>query len=279
MLEAMSRVDVDVQFVAGPDGQRAYTDLSADYHRSLSAPLDDMWSAFADNAESLAIVRDDQVVGCASIDEARELHRFFVRREFDDLAEDCFEALVEQRGVLTVALSTTDPGLLSSALPRSRGISTVALVYQHETTPDGGSLSGLRNALEADLDSAVDFMISAAGAPEPWIRGYIAERIERGELVLHHEGSEIAGAGERRIDLRSPGHAHLGIVVGISHRNRGLGSLLMNTLVDECKRHALEPLCSTEPANLAAQKAIRRAGFRSRHRVFRISLTPLTEDP
>jgi GNAT superfamily N-acetyltransferase len=258
----MTNDESPIRLVAGPDGRQAYDELSATYHRTLSAPLDDMWSAFADDAEPLAIViGDGPAAGCASIDPEGDLHRFFVRNEFDDQVDRCFEALVEQRGVDTVVVATADPGLLSVAVPRCRSASTVALVYQHETAPEGGSLSDFRHAVEADHEAAVAFTGSATGAPEQWLEGYVAERIDRRELFLHEDHGQITGIGERRIDQRSPGHAHLGMIVGLSHRCQGLGLLLMNTLVGLCQRDALTPLCSTEPGNHAAQKVIRRAGF------------------
>ncbi len=268
-----------VHFVAGADGRQAYDELSAAYHHTLSAPLDDMWSAFADDAEPLAIViGDGPAVGCASIDQAGELHRFFVRSEFDDRADRCFRALIEQRGINTVVVATADPGLLSVAVPRCRSANTVAFVYQHETGPEGGSLSDLRRGVDTDHDAAVAFTRSATEAPAQWLDGYVAERIDRNELFLHEDNGQIVGIGERRIDRRSPGHGHLGIIVGLSHRNQGLGSLLMNTLVGLCERDTLTPLCSTEPDNHAAQKVIRRAGFRSRHRIFRMNLTPTARE-
>ena len=45
----------------------------------------------------------------------------------------------------------------------------------------------------------------------------------------------------------------------------------MHTLTEICKDHDLTPRCSTEPTNLAAQTVIRRAGFRTRHQIFKVS--------
>jgi GNAT superfamily N-acetyltransferase len=67
-------------------------------------------------------------------------------------------------------------------------------------------------------------------------------------------------------------HAHLGLVVGADHRDHGLGTALMCSLVDLCRDRELIPPCSTQPDNGAALRVIRRAGFRSRHRVFRVDL-------
>jgi hypothetical protein len=52
----------------------------------------------------------------------------------------------------------------------------------------------------------------------------------------------------------------------------------MRTLTEICKDHHLTPRCSTEPINLAAQTVIRRAGFRTRHQVFKIGVAAGSAD-
>lgn len=267
------------RFVDGPSGRQAYDQLSAAYHQTLSAPLDDMWSAFADDAEPFGIKIGDALAGCASIDPAGELHRFFIRSEFDDRADDCFQAFLNEHDVTAANVATVDPGLLSTVLPHCGGACPVALVYRWESAPEGDSLPGLRQAIETDREAAIGFMGPATGAPEPWLGGYLTERIARRELFLFEDNGQIAGSGERRFDRHAPGHAHLGIVVGQQHRGQGLGSRLMNTLVERCLRETLTPLCSTEPGNHAAQVLIRRAGFRQRHRIFRLTLMPSNRRP
>ncbi len=64
----------------------------------------------------------------------------------------------------------------------------------------------------------------------------------------------------------------MGLIVGRGRRGKGLGSRLMHALVLECQRRKLKPLCSTEPENLAARRVILKAGFRARHRLFRVAL-------
>ncbi|MGI9596859.1 MAG: GNAT family N-acetyltransferase [Acidimicrobiales bacterium] len=262
------------RIIAGPSGRRAYRDLRTEYHRTLVAPLDDMWASFADRAEPLAIQLDGEVVGCASIDDDRRLQHFFVRTELDgdgdDLASRCFRAVVDDRGVGAVMASTVDPGFLSIGLSHCDVEEPVALMYRHEVKSEGGLLPDLQPAGDADQGPAVEFMADGTGDADPWLEGYLAERIERGELLLHRVEGRIVGVGERRLDTRFPGFAHLGMVVGESHRGRGIGALILNTLVDLCDRESLTPLCSTEPGNSAARIVIHRAGFRSRHRVFRL---------
>jgi hypothetical protein len=72
------------------DSRQAYSDLRSEYQSNLVAPLDDMWAAFADQAQPHALLIGQELAGCCSIDEAGELHHFFVRSEFEEGAEELF---------------------------------------------------------------------------------------------------------------------------------------------------------------------------------------------
>ncbi len=232
----------------------------------------------------MAVMVDGRRAGCASIDEDGQLLHFFVGSDFDHLASECFQAVLDDRGPTSIVASTVDPGMMSVTLNHwgtarqneiqstSGSVTPVALMYHHKNPPAGASLPGLEHAYESSHHTVVDFMEEETGAPRPWLEGYVAERIDRRELYLHHVDGQIAGAGERRLDRRARGHAHLGIVVATAHRRQGLGSQLMNTLVEFCVRDTLTPLCSTEPDNHGAQKLIRQAGFRSSHRIFSFTI-------
>lgn len=256
----------------GDFGRQAFHELRAEYRSTLSAPPDDMWATFAEQADPAALVRDTELIGCAAVDAAGELHRFFVRRGFEQLGGELFETVRAARPVQSTIVSTLDPGALSVLLPHARSVSTVALLYHHEAPPEGDVLDQFRHATEADQSEAQGFMLASTGMPPAFIKEYAAERIDRRELYLHEIDGAIAGIGERRIDRYSVGFAHLGIVVGPDHRSRGLGAKLMNTLVSISQRDQFTPLCSTEPDNVAARRLIRRAGFRSRHSIFRLAL-------
>ncbi len=116
------------------------------------------------------------------------------------------------------------------------------------------------------------FYQAETGAPDAFLTSYLAERIDLHELYLVEADGGIAATGECRVDTRAPGNAHLGLVVGTELRGQGMGGRLMHTLTKVCKDQDMVPRCSTEPTNVAAQKVIRRAGFRNRHQVFRVAM-------
>lgn len=267
MIETMTN---DFRVVDGQAGAAAYLALRGEYLATLAAPLDDMWAAFSDDGERLGLMIDGTTAGCASIDEDGVLQHLFVRSEFDHRGEQLLQAVLDDRGPTAITVATVDPGLLSLAVPRAASITPVSLMYHHEQTPLGPFLGPLHRAGNADHDDAVDFMERAAGGPRDWVTSYLGRRIERGELYLHRVDGRIAAAGERRLDERTLAHAQLGIVVDPERRGQGLGSQLMGTLVTMSDDDGLIALCSTDPDNHPARRAIRRAGFRSRHRVFRL---------
>lgn len=168
--------------------------------------------------------------------------------------------------------STVDPCFLSQCLTGGPVIETAALLFHHVLDPQGPALTGLRTATSTDHDAAVTFAQAATGASVAFLRPYYADRIEREELMLLVQPDSIIASGECRLDQKHTGYAHLGMIVGQDHREHGLGSQLMNALVESCRSRDLKPLCSTEPVNVPAQHVINKAGFRARHRVFRVKL-------
>lgn len=261
-----------------PDSGEARIAYQQDHQKRLVAPPDDMWAAFAAMAEPYAVVVDGEVAGCCSVNEERELHHFYLDPEIEDRGESIFAYLVDRLDIVSAMPSTVDPGFLSLALDDAHGSVPVALMYQHVLEPHGPALTNLRVATDADHADAVAFAKSAIGAPEGFLVPYLAERIERAELLLDEEGGSIRATGECRVDRTHTGYAHLGLIVGSDARGRGVGSQLMNALVADCRRRDLQPLCSTEPTNLPARRLIHKAGFRARHRVFRVTVRAHVSD-
>lgn len=264
----------DLSVVFGDAGRDARAKLTAEHLATLALPPDDMWAAFADQADAAALMLEGQLIGSAAVDADGALHHFFVRRGFEELSNDLFDVLRSMRPINELIVSTTDSGALSTLLPAALDTTPVALLYTHETESTGHELGSLRPATETDHQGATSLVTAATGGPAGFVGPYLAERIDRQELMIHESDGEMVATGERRLDQHSIGCAHLGMVVAADWRGRGLGGGMMNSLVSMCREEQLTPLCSTEPDNLAAQRVIRQAGFRSRHTIFRSTLRP-----
>ncbi len=253
------------------DAAVVYGTLRSAYQKTLVAPLDDMWAAFADAARPYAMRQEGEVVGCCSVNEARELLSFHVDVRFEDRAEMIFGELVKRLRLVAAYPSTVDPIFLSLSLGTGGVAVPKALLFQHVQEPTGKALTDLRQATAEDHRAAIAFDEAAAGMPRAFLEPYLAERIEKGELFLHEHGNEIRATGECRNDQRQPGYAHLGLIVAPDLRGQGVGGQLMHSLVLACRGRNAEPLCSTEPENVAARGVIHKAGFRARHRVLRVA--------
>ena len=62
-------------------------------------------------------------------------------------------------------------------------------------------------------------------------------------------------------------YADLGVIVAESERKKGVATNVLRRLVTITKAKELKPICSTESANIGAQKAISRAGFFAGNRI------------
>lgn len=261
-----------------PGAADAYQQLSAQRQRTLMAPEDDMWATFADMAEPHSLTFGTQLVGRFSVDEDDQLHGFYIIDEFEPSANELFAHVVDHMNVTAAMASTVDPAFLSLSLTASVATDSVALMYDHVVPPASDDTVGVRLATRADHAAAVAFYQTATGSPEVFLAPYMAERIDLQELYLVEADGQIAATGECRVDQRAPGNAHLGLVVGTQLRGQGVGSRLMHTLTEICRDRDMTPRCSTEPANLAAQTVIRRAGFRTRHQIFKIGVAAGSTD-
>ena len=252
---------------AGPAHERH----SADRRRQLSRPDDDLWASLADLADPYELVIGGEPAGACSIDDQRRVHAFCVDDRFADQAPTALGAVIAT-GVVAAVVATSDAAFLSLGLEAGAAAQTLALLYELRAEPTVEPIE-LRHATPGDHGAAVAFDVAATGAPPDFLDGFLAERIGAGELYLvTGPDGGIVATGECRADRWVPGWAHLGMVVGTDHRGRGLGSRLLRALVERSRALGLEPLCSTEPSNVAAQRAIGRAGFRSRHRVLQVDL-------
>lgn len=251
------------------DGAGPYEELRDAGHRTLAGPEDDMWATFADLADPFSLTWDEGVVGRFSVDAEKRLHGFYVAEKFRALSVALLARLIGELDVAAAMTSTVDPEFLSLCLAHGATAEPMALMYDHVGDPESQQAIDLHRATTADHAAAVAFSRSELGSPTNFLDPYLSQRIDLGELYLVKDAGRIRASGELRVDRRTPGNAHLGFVVAADSRGQGLGSRLMRTLTGLALEQELTPRCSTEPTNVAAQRAIVRAGFRHRHTVLR----------
>ncbi len=97
---------------------------------------------------------------------------------------------------------------------------------------------------------------------------YFANLIARGELFGASRDGQLIATGECRVsDPYLPKVADIGVIVAKQERSKGLATLVLQDLVLIAKQGGFNAICSTEKSNIAAQKAIVRAGFVAGNRI------------
>lgn len=248
-------------------------DMICAYRQSLEAPLDGMWQHFTRAAEHYAIKKGPELVGYCAVDAENRLLQLSLVEGVN--ARQVFEDMLEDLKPLGAVLASFETAALALALDQQRSVAVNAFLYAlQQGTAKGAPLfpkGAVFEKLEkADLEDAVAFAYGALGADEAWLRGYLADLIQKGELYGLRLDGDIVATGECRVSETQKPFADVGMVVGPSYRGQGIATNILRALIAVCKSKGLEPICSTERANIAAQKAIERAGFTSRHRMLEI---------
>ncbi len=124
------------------------------------------------------------------------------------------------------------------------------------------------------LAEALHFAMESIGAPEEWLTGYYTNLINRRELFGVWKGGRLIATGESRgYDKYQKDCADLGVIVAKSERGKGLATQILQRLATANDAKGLRSICSTEQANVGAQKAITRAGFFAPNRIIQFGVS------
>lgn len=252
--------------------------LKQQYIRQATAPLDGMWlCGFVPLASHYRFDVDGQAVGFFCINEEGHLLQFYLDPNYSEQANVLFRGLLsgEYSHVLPIEgcyVSTAEPAFLSHCLDNFNDFTVNALMYQlnanatvvKSVCPE----LALRPVSMAQLPQMMAFVIRNIGAPEQWLRPYFNNLIRRQELYACWQGDTLVSTGESRgyTDYQQ-GYADLGLIVDQPMRGKGVACWMMQQLVQLTLAKGLQPICSTERDNIAAQKAISHAGFVSTNRI------------
>lgn len=253
--------------------QRTYQDLAVrrgKYLLTTTATLDGMWeNAFFPMANHWEISQDNHSLGFCSVNADGKMLGFDVQSPAFQRA--AFVESIEHLNVSGAFVSTAEPTYLGLCADYQSSMSVNALMYEENredsTTPMIPPGMEVRAAMPDDLETALSFGVAAIQADRNWLAGYFHERIQKNELFGLWKGRELIATGECRISPNQKNIADVGMIVGAAHRKKGLATFMLQFLRTIGVQHELKLICSTESTNIAAQKAIERAGFVSQHRI------------
>ncbi|GER91709.1 hypothetical protein KDW_58710 [Dictyobacter vulcani] len=249
--------------------------LSADYLRTLIAPLDGMWEgAIIPQATFWEIQDQEQSVGYFCLDADQCLLRFHLWETYQSRAQEIFRWLIESYQIQQAMASTIEPAYFSLCLDLQRSMQAQAYLFQdHHNVVLTPAISNciFRPATESDLEHMLSFYQANIDGPVAWLPDFLRTRIQRQELfMLAAEQGTILAAGEYIPSQSQRPYVDLGMVVARAYRGKGLASYTLTQLKQHAYQQGLKPICSCDVSNLASQKAIQKAGFISIHRIMKI---------
>jgi len=253
--------------------QASAADLAAlklQYRDTLAAPLDGMWEHFTSGATHHAITDGAKTIGHCVINSEHKLLQFFVSSGRD--MRSVFSQMLTELTVTGAFLASFEQQTLALAMDHQKSVAVHALMYHLNTGAVVAAAtfpadSKFRLLELADLKPAVAFGAETLGADAGWLSGYFSDLINKGQLYGLLHGGNIIATGECRASESQKPYADVGMVVSKNCRGQGVATNILRQLLHVCAGKDLKAICSTERTNIAAQKAISKAGFSSSHRM------------
>lgn len=266
--------------------------LKQAYIDHTTTALDGMWlCGFVPQAEHYSFdIGGDikrQTVGFCCVNDEGYLLQFYLKPEYCEHASALFNELLNADNppmpqILGAFVSTAEPLYLGHCLDNIPEFVVNAKMYQlnSASTPaptatvvDNTAGWTLRPVTAAEQPQMVDFVLRNLDVPEQWLVPYFTNLVERNELFACWQGDILIGTGESRgYDEYQPDYADLGMIVDKDHQGRGAATWIMQQLIELTLAKGLKPICSTEQDNIAAQKAIGRAGFIAKNRILQFKV-------
>ncbi|MBV1871473.1 MAG: GNAT family N-acetyltransferase [Gammaproteobacteria bacterium] len=252
------------------------SELRKEYFVQTTAPLDGMWHfGFVLDSDHFGFYEGSTLVGYCCINDEGYVLQFYLSPAANAQATELFALIAQQNSLATgtvvgAFVSTAETNYLSLCLDNSRSFKVNALMYQLGTIgyADKSEPLEMQLADQEQLADFVEFGTSSIGAPEQWLTAYFDNLIQRKELWGYWANDQLLATGECRLfDEYQTEFADLGIIVAKSERGRGLATRVLYYLINKAAEKGLQPICSTERSNIAAQKAITRAGLVSSNRI------------
>ncbi|WLQ12124.1 GNAT family N-acetyltransferase [Hahella aquimaris] len=256
------------------------TPLKIAYLKGCVAPLDGMWlNGFLPFSQHLGLFDGDTLAGYACVNSEGYVLQLFLPSSHQNQYAPTLRRILEQGGkdyskIAGAFVSTAEPAYLSACLDVFNSFQVNVLMYEYDIKAAGThKLSDqlpMEFASTEQLSEFVAFTAHNIQAPEEWLNYYLGGLIERRQLLGYWRDGELVASGEMRHDPTFQADSvDIGVIVAREHRKQGIAGKVIRTLASRIRETQRRPICSTERENIAAQTAIARAGFVSRHRIVR----------
>lgn len=247
------------------------TELRKSWRAQLTGPQDGMWEIFRDTAEHWVFTTSDQQVGYACVSEEHGLIQFYLSPEWQDQRVATLQNFLRQEGLGKGMVGTNNPVFLSAALEVMQAVEVDTYLFTDQLGVMTEEKPGdLKPATKEDLDQLIGFYHYCIGAPEFWLRGYLGNHIQRGEVFYLVQSDTIVGACEVRKSDSNEGIADLGMLVSPDFRRQGYGTFLLGKAKTIAHEWGCTSICSCEKDNVGSTRSIQKNGFRSAHQLLKV---------
>lgn len=248
--------------------------LKQGFFEQANGPLDGMWHfGFVPMSAHFGFYFEDELEGFCCVNSESYLMQFYLSPKSKIHGPDLFK-LISQGNSSVIGeikgafVSTAETQYLNLCLDNGASYKVNAHMYRQEIEGVLETELEMQLADKSELTRFVSFAAINIGAPEAWLNDYYGNLIGRNELFGYWSEDELVATGECRLfDEIQTEYADLGMIVSQSHRGKGLATQVLKCLTNMASNKGLACICSTEVGNLAAQKAISRAGLSASHRI------------
>ncbi len=251
----------------------AVVNLKQDYLKTATAPLDGMWeSGFLPFSNHWEIIIDQKQAGYFCVNDDNILLQFHLKDAFLAEAIPVFEKMINEGFAAQAIVGTNEPLFLSLCMDQQKSAEVHTYLFeQDKSVVDTISSENykLNLATQDEFSALLNFVEESVGGGD-WLEGYMRNLIEQKELFFLADADTILATGECRISKTQLPFADLGMIVNKNFRGQNIATNVLKELKSRSIERHLIPICSTTVGNIAAQKAITKAGFVSRHRLLEV---------
>lgn len=255
-----------------PQDSQEINKLRTLFYAQLTAPIDAMWELlYIASANDYLIIDNDEHIGYCCIDAQRSLLQIFLIQEFRSKMSQTIQLLIEKQLITSASLSSNEPIGFNACLLHSKSMTPNTFCYQHSNSKVvTNSTLDIQLVSENDIPEIKSFLKEQVGMDDTF--GYTENLVNRQEVYKVIEADEIIATSECRWSDTQPEIADVGIIVHKDHRGKGVAAQVLQLQANRVMDAKRKPICSTTIANIASQKAIKKAGFYCSNIIFDIQL-------
>lgn len=241
---------------------------------TATAPTDDMWeNGIIPSGQFFSISNNEETIGYFVLDEENTIMEFYTVDSIDSSnTEKVFQTILKEKEVKKAYASTYYPKFYNTALKFKKDISDNTFLYELDENKElSCPFEDVTRELAKieDLDEIIKYFEDTLGPGGEWLVGYTTNLINNDGLYLFKKDSSIIGSGEIRVN-RIKDFANTGVVVATKFTSKGLGGYIVSEINKVCSDRNLKPVCSTTIDNISSQKALTKAGFICKDKIYNI---------